>query len=712
MSAEIRGIRKEYYSLLHHAVAPARIRPPREEERDVVDSPASVVSAIASMVSDERAESVVDAELALVRYAPAAFVAGSWLRSSVQVRRTHTRLGEALLDSLYLILGEGDVARHQANQYRGVLATIGVSLSPLGSLSFVEDDRFGEADFEPGVVSLRAGRRPSYDLAEVLGVHAAMTLWGPPRAILDAAAEVGFGSFWDQAGRGSAGRERATGLLKRCLTEYAELGGADWQGVLAAARACLVARRSFVESLRPTRVKTPWQAMLDLVLGKSRHGFGFHGQVRLSGRSLDSFFDPSQPDLPGFLLALSKSPWIVPGRPEQSLLLSRTTQFGGTMFGIFDAKELETIAAWIAALPDSAQPDAMPQALASDHADSSAVVSGDVLADDEISGPRRAFDPPTLYHHFLRSADEQEWIAYSREYVRDRLSEVELAGDVATLTDQKLWPYNAAKLTAWVDAQLHQQVHGDPDVGAVGPQNAEMGIERLLGKQQVVWLLSQLAPAAIIDGAWLQGVSSPICSTSSSAGILLQIYRDELGSGLVNQHHGNIMRKVLEEQGIALPACDSLDFVRHSGFLKESFLTPVLWLAMSLHTQEFFPELLGLNLAIELAGVGRGYDRAIALLRKHGIDPYFFVLHNAIDNGASGHTAWSVRAINLYLDALSAVADTPVVGEALQRIFRGYATYGRSSAPLLRAIALRIGPSLSWRLLRQFVTGTTSAELH
>jgi hypothetical protein len=129
---------------------------------------------------------------------------------------------------------------------------------------------------------------------------------------------------------------------------------------------------------------------------------------------------------------------------------------------------------------------------------------------------------------------------------------------------------------------------------------------------------------------------------------------------------------------------------------------PKLWFSFAEHSGEFLPELLGLNLAIEMAGVGETYRMATRLLRRHGIDPYFFQLHETIDNAASGHTAWSTEGIGIHLE-LAAQQGEEAVARAWQRVWRGYAAYGATSAPLVRAVAARLGPALAWGWVRSAV---------
>ena len=66
------------------------------------------------------------------------------------------------------------------------------------------------------------------------------------------------------------------------------------------------------------------------------------------------------------------------------------------------------------------------------------------------------------------------------------------------------------------------------------------------------------------------------------------------------------------------------------------------------------PEILGLNLAVELAGIGGPYLEARDTLRAFGLPTLFVELHNAADNVADGHAAWSMNAIKIYMDEIAA----------------------------------------------------------
>ncbi|MFG6194394.1 iron-containing redox enzyme family protein [Nonomuraea sp. JJY05] len=105
------------------------------------------------------------------------------------------------------------------------------------------------------------------------------------------------------------------------------------------------------------------------------------------------------------------------------------------------------------------------------------------------------------------------------------------------------------------------------------------------------------------------------------------------------------------------------------------------------------PEILGLNLAMELSGVGGGYRRAAAALRRYGYSTLFVDLHNTIDNVATGHAAWAADAIDTYLADLPRVLGPEGVTAAWERIRVGYRSLnppGGRVAGLYAALRTRV----------------------
>lgn len=114
-------------------------------------------------------------------------------------------------------------------------------------------------------------------------------------------------------------------------------------------------------------------------------------------------------------------------------------------------------------------------------------------------------------------------------------------------------------------------------------------------------------------------------------------------------------------------------FVEHRGFINSAFDLPVYMLSISCYSVEFLPELLGLNMAIELSGLGKGYMGLVDEWKYWGIDPTIANIHISIDNYASGHTFLAKKAIQLYMDdILQRTGDLVLVDKHWRRIYSGY----------------------------------------
>lgn len=132
--------------------------------------------------------------------------------------------------------------------------------------------------------------------------------------------------------------------------------------------------------------------------------------------------------------------------------------------------------------------------------------------------------------------------------------------------------------------------------------------------------------------------------------MLFHVFVEEVGEGKADEHHANIYRNLLTAMGISAPPVESLEFTNWDRLEDESFDVPTLWLAISCFPRHFLPEILGLNLAVELAGVGGPYMEARDTLRRFRYPSLFVDVHNAADNVTAGHAAWATKSIKLYMD--------------------------------------------------------------
>lgn len=130
---------------------------------------------------------------------------------------------------------------------------------------------------------------------------------------------------------------------------------------------------------------------------------------------------------------------------------------------------------------------------------------------------------------------------------------------------------------------------------------------------------------------------------------------------------------------VHLAPTGSWQFASDTRIKDDSFRLPVYWLCLGKLPLTFMPEVLGMNLAMELSGVGDGYRDARHFLAAHGFSTQFVDLHNTIDNVSTGHSAWAADAIDKYMAGLLLYRDDGFAATQWQRIRMGYASL--SSVP-------------------------------
>jgi hypothetical protein len=487
-----------------------------------------------------------------------------------------------VLDALHAVLGAGDPARSAAQLYRALIAGAGVEPPPSDPNGCARDPRWSALD----VALADDARRLALDDSaahRAVGYHAAWGLCGLPRPLLSARAELGASPYWDErAGGHPAVLARARRLVESCIAER----GAHWDRVWEGA--C-----HYVDAV------ARWEALAHAARGA--HAEGRHAAPRqregsprarpprrdhargtLRGRAPRARRDrrrgPPRRARAVARTSLPATPTAAPcsgGRPR---LVARCSASSTT-------ESSRVLRAWIAALPSAEvrrpSSGAAPQERAHQP--------------DRVSQGRPALpvlDLPELYLRLLRARpDDPE---------ADRLASSALDRALHAVprlraSGAQALPTSEAALRRWVDAGLWRQVH---------PGGPAIDLESGLSREDATWLLLQLMPAALIDGAWLEGVVRLSPSASPVVAPLFRIYRDELGAGVPLQHHGNVMRRALAREGVALPPCDAPALTRTAGLTREAFSLPVLWLAIARLTPSHLPELLGLNLAVEMAGIG------------------------------------------------------------------------------------------------------------
>ncbi|MCO5171892.1 MAG: iron-containing redox enzyme family protein [Planctomycetes bacterium] len=621
---------------------------------------------------------------ALRQYAPCALLEGVWLERGADASRAHTPLGGHLLWLHGHAIGKGDPTRNAGNEYRGLLRALGVDLPPPGDRTFVEDPDLRAEAFALAALPLALAPSPRALLPEALGLSLLHFTAGPsPLALAAAPPGAWRERHTDEARRGPAAA-RALVALRQHLDDAGAAALAHWARAWRAARAWHAALERWAAALRARDEGDPRARMLALVRRKAPHGAGYHRQHTVGGRPIDAWFSARPVDAEGFLEALAASPLVVPGRPHESRLLALLA-FGGPMFGVFDAAEQEVLRAWIAALPGGAAdaPGPRPSARQPRSARQPAPPPP-LLPARAPAAPARVGDRD-LYHGLLNVEERPDLLPAADALVRRVLRRARRV----RAAHLRPFPWSPAALDAWIDRRHRAQVEAYRP--PTGPP--------LLDRADTVWVLTQMAPTVLVDGAWLQYAARATTAHTHVGAVLHVIYADEVGGGDPARNHPNLLRRLLADLGVSLPPFESPEFARWPGFVEGAFAPAAFWLAIGQHPRRYLPELLGLNLAIELTGLGATYMQAIDLLRHHGIDPYLIELHNTVDNPDTGHTALAAWAVKRHLEAVAALGGPDLVAHEWARVWTGLRTTAVTRRPLARDLALRLGPRVLWRWL-------------
>jgi hypothetical protein len=423
--------------------------------------------------------------------------------------------------------------------------------------------------------------------------------------------------------------------------------------------------------------QTAREKMIDLVVRKARHAQGYHASARLHGKTIDEWMNPDHMDPGNFLDVLARSRHIRPGNSADSPFLRQLVAFRGPMFRIFPPHELRVIADWIDSLAGENSRDAAPFREEGRAIASLAPVPAPVpvwsgrlslrplerAKDPDTESMRRYAQKPLgdIYHYLLNVEDYPDVRPFARQFATLWLAKAGRGLHKGNLPIP-FEPYRHQALDAWLDAQSSRQI--DSYQHSDGPPAQT--------KEDLIDSTIQLAPMIFIDGAWIQHASNASSSHTRIGSKLFHIYIDEVGNGDVEMNHPNVFRELLAQMGVDLPEFGTIEFSRFRRFRPEAFRVPVFWLSISQFPKSFQAETLGLNLAMELSGVGGSYRSGIDTLRYYGFDPCFVELHNNIDNVSTGHTRLAIDAIKCYLDEVHACGGTKLVQQCWQRVWTGY----------------------------------------
>lgn len=471
-------------------------------------------------------------------------------------------------------------------------------------------------------------------------------------------------------------------LAAATARDYADLSPDRHREVAEGAAWALSAVRRWHENLLAScrAALDPERAMAALLQRRAREGSVYHGAVQLEGRTLSEWLQAAKTDPRPLLEVLRSSRLIRPGDSAHSPLSTGLVSSRGPMFRVFSPDDLSIIERWIDALPargSAPSPASAPRNVG--------VVPAAYAAAPERHGAAEHDDgvaPHDLreaYHLLQGRSIPAATRTFALRYARKWLADAAHSLDRTERSLPRTWP--AEGLRPWLLEQ-HDR-HGDEFETGKGTT--------IPSREAVIDSTLQLAPLTLIDGAWLQGFTDVRLASSRVGSPLFHTYWDELGNGEPELNHPRIYRHVLREMGVTLPPTGSQEFARDPRLREDSFRLPVYWLCLGKLPDTLQPEILGLNLAMELSGVGGSYRQARAVLAHYGFDTLFVDIHNTIDNVSTGHSAWAADAVDEYMRTVtdSVAGDRTRAAEEWQRVRTGYESLKPLPRPGLRRTRFR-----------------------
>ena len=604
----------------------------------------------------------------LARYAPIGLLTGCVLQNMANPANCHTLLGTQVHAAHALLVGAGIYAHNPTLQFRLMLEQVGISLPKLGSSRFETFAEIPPACWSLPTYWLSLSLFPEQYAGEILGAACCEALCDSPCVVYEAQ---------QQAAPNQSALEERRRRLQAALSHLRDASQTLLQqdvggrlrksfvtGFVASATLLREWEKLCINDLHQGR-QQPQRSMIELVRNKARFACGYHSKLKLAGHAFD---DLIVQDADRFVQELGQSRWVRPGKPEESLLVNRLLAFGGPMFRIFTEPEEAVIRDWIRQLPQIEDRATLASPAILPSRDGVRLVTGESTVSTPVTCVRE------LYHQLLNLEKYPQVRASAKAFCNSWLARSIQGID----KDDNALPfrdYSHQALRTWFESRATAQVQSYA-VHARGDKEEK-------SRDDVIDEALQICPMILIDGAWLQRWGNAGLVETPTGALLYKILSDEIGNGDCALNHPNIYRSLMKDMGIDLPDFRSREFVRFTRFNQTSFDVPAFWLSVSLFPHRYMPETLGMNLAMELSGVGGAYRNARDELRQHGFSTLFVDLHNTIDNVSSGHSAMALEAIELWIDPYLSSNDQQQISKAWLRIWTGY----RALSP----------PTRSWR---------------
>ncbi|MGR8932851.1 MAG: iron-containing redox enzyme family protein [Gammaproteobacteria bacterium] len=626
-----------------------------------------------------------DARLWIRQFAPVLLTEPCWLQNITQAATGDTQIAADLLQ-VHIRLTQ--TPPNAGDRYRGLLLQTDIRLPALCSWEFAQDTEIAADVYELAVLQLALAQFPRVFLPEILGFTLAYCrMSAVPLQLFAGAGDITSAAQHFVALRQHIAEGRIPAVQK-AIADYLRVFPARADSLQQRMQTGLRLYRQALERCwaalrqRQQAAESPYAALLNMLREKAPVAFGHHGRIQLQGKSLDAWFAASPFDGEGFMTALIQSPYVDLERPRNSALF-KFFEYNGPMFAVFDEHEIRLFENWLLAESSANSSREVESAASENQAEKNRLISphaspfpkrDSAFETTELSLPassrydeQRCYEKlgnRELYYYLLNAELYPEVLLAAKRKAQNVLR---LAGLLDRLPFER---YEHRRFEAYLktlydrEIRKYRPLQGAPKFSAATYR----------------WGIEQFAPAILTDGCWLQhAIRLNHYSNRDIGKILYRIFCDEVGYGELEHNHPLIYRQLLESLDIRLPPLHSKAFVEHPGFLGRAFDLPVYLMSIAAFPNAFLPELLGLNLAIELSGLGRLYMSLAESLEYWGIDAGIVKVHISADNFASGHAAMAKQAVQAHLDEISACCGEREMQRHWRRIHHGYRSLGTAS---------------------------------
>ena len=622
------------------------------------------------------------------QYAPTALTELCWLQSTSQANLAHTKLS-ALLFKIYTEwLGFHSNSKKRIPIFRQVLSDFNILLPDTHTWLFAANPGFIESSLKAPITSLCLAQLPvtylpvilGYTLAHCCDMSVLLELF---RCKAKAQSHVPESL---QNYLHSAFKERAKELIIQAVdaqlsqlhpSQYSEF----WKKLACGVFLFIDAEHNLLNDLveQSASIQSVW---CDSVKNQqlSSESQGSLAQIRLCGVDLDEWFS-TEP----WLAAKCVKSMISDVNPDHQHARLRRFFSDTSVFDdhSFSESELDQL-----------------QQLDSDFSDlkfdDHSALSDNPAIENEISGDAsrvelnsqhdlKKYSSRRLYFELLNIESHPRCLIPAYHFVCRYLKKSRAAMQRIRPVHNRLIQYSHAGLDRQIRAIYQAEMN----------QLKDFRTPPKLSESAYLWGIEQFAPVLLVDGSWLQNIAKIGNHHHSICQYLWRIYADEIGDGRHEWNHANVYRKLLNSTNIELPEFTSKAFSQHTGFIDSAFDLPVFFLALSQFPSSFEAETIGLNLAIELSGLGSTYSHLVKELDYWNIDSTIVSLHLSIDNLETGHAALAQDAVTVYLDQILNSCGYLEMQHHWQRIWSGYLA--------LQVIPAQFKRALIWNYFKRFV---------